>query len=143
MQTSQSPHETSPREAVQTLRQSLEKTLDQNRVLFSEMARFTKEESMRMAQRNLEHANHAFAHFHEHRNFAGLIGAQQEWMREMMQEYARQSANYSEMVRSLAQGMRAQAKQAVSEFGAEAEETMKDMGEKGEAMVHEASRAAE
>lgn len=143
MQTSQSAHDASAHEAIQTLCQSLERTMDQNRVLFSEIARFTKDESLRLAQRNLDRANHAFAHFDDHRNFAGLIGAQQEWIREMMQDYAAQSMHYTEMFRSLAEGVQHQAKHAVSEFGAEAQKTAEEMGKKSEAMVQQASRAAE
>ena len=143
MQTSHSAHDSSAHEAIQILCQSMEKTLDQNRMLFSEIARFTKDESLRLAQRNLDRANHAFAHFDDHRNLAGLIGAQQEWMREMMQDYAAQSRHYTEMFRSLAEGVQHQAKHAVSEFGADAKKTAEEVAKNSEAMVHEASRAAE
>jgi len=143
MQTSQSTNGSSPHDAIQMLRQSLEKTLDQNRVLFSEIARFTQNESMRLAQLNLEHANHAFAHFGDHRDLAGLIGAQQEWIKEMMQECAAQSLHYTEMFHSLAQGVQHQAEHAASEFGAGAKKSMEELGKKGGAMVQQASRAAE
>src|SRR5690348_11152337 len=118
MQTSHSVND-SPQDAIEALRQSVEKTLDQNRVLLGEIAHFTKAESMRLAQRNLEHANQAFAHFDERRSLTGLIEAQQEWIREMMQDYTAQSLHYADMFRSLAQGVRRQAGHAASEFAAE------------------------
>lgn len=142
MQTSHSVND-SAQDAIQALRQSVEKTLDQNRVLLGEIAHFTKAESMRVAQRNLEHANHAFAHFDERRSLASLIEAQQEWIKDMMQDYATQSLHYADMFRSLAQGVRRQAEHAASEFTAETEETAEEIGKKGKAMMQEASRAAE
>jgi hypothetical protein len=142
MQTSHSVND-SPQDAIEALRQSVEKTLDQNRVLLGEIAHFTKVESMRLAQRNLEHANQAFAHFDERRSLTGLIEAQQEWIREMMQDYTAQSLHYADMFRSLAQGVRRQAGHAASEFAAEAEASAEEIGKKGRAMMNEASRAAE
>ena len=142
MQTTHSVNDAS-QDAIQTLRNSVEKTLDQNRVLLSELAHFTKTESMRVAQRNLDHANQAFAHFDERRDLTGLIEAQQKWIKEMMQDCATQSLHYAEIFRSLAQGVRHQAEHAASEFAAESEEAAKEFGKKSEAIVREAQRAAE
>ena len=139
----QTSHSDMSHDAIEALRQSVEKTLDQNRVMLGEIAHFTKCESMRVAQRNLEHANHAFAHFDERRDLTGLIEAQQKWIKEMMQDYASQSLHYAEMFRSLSQGVRRQAEHAASEFAADAEDTAKEFGKTGEAMAHEAQRAAE
>ena len=143
MQTSDSVNESSPQDAIQTLRQSVEKTLDQNRVLLTEIAHFTKAESLRLAQRNLDHATHAFAHFDGRRDLAGLIEAQQEWIKQMMQDYATQSLHYAEMFQNLTQGLRNHAEHAASEFATEAEETAKEFGKKSEAMMHQPQRAAE
>ena len=142
MQTTHSVNDAS-QDAMQTLRNSVEKTLDQNRVLLSELAHFTKTESMRVAQRNLDHANQAFAHFDERRDLTGLIEAQQKWIKEMMQDYATQSLHYAEIFRSLAQGVRHQAEHAASDFAAESEAAAKEFGKKSEAIVREAQRAAE
>ena len=144
MQTFDSLNESSPQDAIQTLRQSVEKTLDQNRVLLTEIAHFTKAESLRVAQRNLDHATHAFAHFDGRRDLAGLIEAQQEWIRQMMQDYATQSLHYAEMFQKLTQGMRHHAEQAASEFAAEAEEApAKEFGKESEATMHQPQWAAE
>lgn len=99
--------------------------------------------SLRVAQRNLDHATHAYAHFDGRRDLAGLIEAQQEWIRQMMQDYATQSLHYAEMFQNLTQGMRRQAEHAASEFAAEAEESAKEFGKKSEAMMHQPQRAAE
>jgi ribosomal protein L16 Arg81 hydroxylase len=143
MQKSDSVNESSPHDVIQTLRQSVEKTLDQNRVLLTEIAHFTRGESLRVAQRNLDHATHAFAHFDGRRDLAGLIEAQQEWIKQMMQDYATQSLHYAEMFQNLMQGMRRQAEHAASEFAAEAEESAQEFGKKSETMMHQPQRAAE
>jgi hypothetical protein len=143
MQTSHSANEASSQDAIKILRQSVEKTLDQNRALLTEMAHFTKTESMRMAQRNLDHANHAIAHFDERRDLTGLIEAQQEWIKEMMQDYAALSLRYAEMFRSLTDSMRHRAEHAASEFADDAEESAEALRHAGEAAMHEAQRAAE
>ena len=143
MQTSHSANESSSQDAIKILRQSVEKTLDQNRALLTEMAHFTKAESLRMAQRNLDHANHAIAHFDERRDLAGLIEAQQEWIKEMMQDYASLSLRYAEMFRSLTDSMRQRAEHGAAEFAAEAEETAETLRQTGEAAMHDVHRAAE
>lgn len=143
MQTSQSANESASQDAIQTLRHSVEKTLDQNRALLTEMAQFTKAESLRLVQRNLEHANHALAHFDERRDLTGLIEAQQEWIKEMMQDYATHSLHYAEMFRTLTDSMRQRAQHAASEFAADAQETAQEFGKASEAVIHQSPRAAE
>lgn len=143
MQTTSAVSASSPKDAVQSLCHSVEKAMDQNRALFSELGRFTQNESLRLAQLNLEHANHAFARFEDRRNLAGLIGAQQQWLREMMQEYANQSLHYAEMFRSLAEGVRHQAEHAVSEIGSETEAVAAETRKTGKTVANHAPRAAE
>ena len=124
----------SPREAIAGLSQSLEKTFDQNRMLWSEMARFTKNESLRFAQLQLDHANHAFARLDDRRDLSGLIGAQQEWFKEMMQDCAQQGLRYAEMLRMLAGQVRTKSAH---------DGEMEDLPHAGEEMTHHARHAAE
>jgi hypothetical protein len=143
MQTSHSANASSPHDAILSLSQSLEKTLEQNRVLFREIAHFTKEESLRLVQRQLDHAGHAFAKFDERRDFSTLIDAHQEWVTEVMRDYADQSLRCAEMFRGLAERMRSASEQAASEFHAAAEEDVEDLVRTGDAMMHRVEQAAE
>jgi len=143
MQTSHSTNGPSPHDAIAGLSQSLEKTLDQNRVLFSEIARFTKDESLRLIQRQLDHAGHALTWFDGRRDFSTLIGEQQEWITEVMRDYADQSLRCAEMFRSLAERMHGASEQAASEFHAAAEEDGEDLVRAGEAMADRVGQAAE
>jgi DNA anti-recombination protein RmuC len=111
-------------QGIAQLSHSLEKTLDQNRVLLAEMTRFAKDESLRFAHMQLDHADQAFAHFRDRRDLTGLIGAQQEWFREMMQEYANQSLRYAEMFQALTRHVQSHVENAVSELQDQAEESL-------------------
>lgn len=113
-----------PHQGIAQLSHSLEKTLDQSRTLLAEMARFTKDESMRFAHLQLEHADQAFAHFRDRQDLAGLIGAQQEWFKEMMQDYAAQSLRYAEMFHTLTRHVQSHVENAVSELQDQAEESL-------------------
>jgi hypothetical protein len=114
----------SSREGIAHLSHSFETALDQNRALFAEMARFTKDESLRLAHKQLEHADLVFAHLHDGRNFAGLIGVQQEWIKDMMQEYAMQSLRYAEMFQAMTRRVQSRVESAASDMQHQAEENI-------------------
>ena len=123
------------RESIAQLNQSVEKTLTQNRTLFEEMARFTRGESLRLAHAQLDHANHAISHFRERQDFSGLIGAQQEWVKQMMQEYANLSLRYAEMFHSLAQHVQSHVESAAHDFQHQADDVAEDLGRMHNDMV--------
>jgi len=116
-------------EGIVLLSQSLEKTLIQNRALFDEMTRFARDESLRLAQTQLDHADHAFSHFRERKDLSGLIGVQQEWIKHMMQDYASLSLRYAEMFQHFARHVRAHAESAASDLKQHAEEVAEDLGQ--------------
>jgi hypothetical protein len=111
-----------PHQGIAQLSHSLEQSLDQGRTLLAEMARFTKDESMRFAHMQLEHADQAFAHFRDRQDLAGLIGAQQEWFKGMMHDYAAQSLRYAEMFHTMTRHVQSHVENAVSELRDQAEE---------------------
>ena len=100
----------------------------QNRALLEDMARFTKDESLRLAHMQLDHADHAFAHLHERRDFGGLIGAQQEWVKQTMQEYATLGLRYAEMFQTLTQQVQSHVESAASDLRHQAEAEVEDLG---------------
>ena len=117
------------------LSHSLEKTLTQNRALFDEMARFTKTETLRFAHLQLDHAGHAFAHLRERHDLSGLIGAQQEWAKQMMQEYANLSLRYAEMFHTLTQHVQSHVESAASDLRHQADAVAEDLGRMQSAMA--------
>jgi hypothetical protein len=122
-------------ESIAHLSQSLEKTLTQNRNLFEEMTRFTKDESLRLAHAQLDHADQAFSHFRERRDLSGLMGAQQEWITQMMQDYASLGLRYAEMFHGLAQQVQSHVKHTASDLQHQAEEMAEDLGQMRSDMV--------
>lgn len=126
------------REGIAHLNHALEQTLEQNRALLEEMARFAKHESLHMAHRQLDHADAAMTHFYERRDFGGLIGAQQEWAKQAMQEYAALGLRYAEMFQTLTQRVQSHVQSAASDLRHQAEEEMEEFGHdlKGAATLH-------
>ena len=128
-------HDPTSQESIAQLSHSLERTLNQGRALFEDMARFTRDESLRFAHMQLDHADLAFSHFRERRDLSGLVGAQQEWIKQMVQEYATLSLRYAEMFHTLAQHVQSHVENAASDFRHQAEELAEDMGRTHETMT--------
>ena len=119
---------TTSREGIAHLNHALEQSLEQNRALLDEMARFAKDESLRLAHRQLDHVDTAMTHFYERRDFGSLIGAQQEWAKQAMQEYAALGLRYAEMFQTLTQRVRSHVESAASDLRHQAEEEMEEFG---------------
>ena len=117
------------REGIAHLSHSLERALDQNRTWLEEMARFTRDETLRLAHMQLDQAGQAFAHLHERRDLGDMIGAQQEWAKQAMQEYASLGLHYAEMFRTLTQHVQTHVESAAGEFGHRAGQEADDLGQ--------------
>ena len=115
-------HSAAPRENIAHLTHSLEMALGQNRTLLEDMARFTREESLRLARMQLDHAGAAFAQLHDRHDFSGLVSAPQEWLKQAMQEYANLGLRYAEMFQGLTQQVQSHIQAAASDFQHQAEE---------------------
>jgi hypothetical protein len=118
------------------LSRSLEKTLTQNRILLEEMVRFNKDETLRLAHMQLDHADTAFSHLRERHDLSGLIGAQQEWVKQMMQDYAGLSLRYAEMFHTLAQHVQSHVESAASDLQHQAETVAEDLSDMTSELVH-------
>ena len=120
-------------EGMTQLSRSMERTMDQNRMLLEEMAHFAREESLRLAHVQLDQADHAFMRLRDSRDMTGLLDAQQEWMKQMMQEYVGLSLRYAEMFHRLAQHLK---------FQFSAGEPHQDGEEDGEAVAEDLAQMA-
>lgn len=116
------------RENIAHLSHSLEMALGQNRALLEDMVRFTRDESLRLARMQLDHAGTAFAQMHDRHDLSALVGAQQEWIKQAMNEYAALGLRYAEMVQGLTQQVQSHVQAAASEFGHQAAEDAEDLG---------------
>lgn len=129
-------NENPPREAIALMSRSLDATLGQSRALMDEMMRFAREESVHLAQKQLDHASNAFAQFGERRDIAGLVDVQQEWAKLVMQDYASLGLRYAEMFHALTQRVQSQVQASAKGLAEEAEEIREDFAAQAMAAAH-------
>ncbi len=110
------------RENIAHLSHSLEMALGRNRALLEDVARFTRDESLRLARMQLDHAGAAFAQMHDRHDLSALVGAQQEWLKQAMNEYANLGLRYAEMFQGLTQQVQSHVQAAASDFQNQAAE---------------------
>jgi hypothetical protein len=115
------------RENIAHLSHSLETALGQNRILLEDMVRFTRDESLRLARMQLDHAGNAFAQLHDRHDLSALVRAQQEWIKQAMNEYAALGLRYAEMVQGLTQQVHSHVQAAASDLGHQATEGAQDL----------------
>ena len=89
------PNPLDPAQAVSQLGESLSQTLAQTgesqRALVKEMTGFAKDESLRFVNLRLERNGAALDKLQHCVGLPGLIGVQQEWLRDLLQDYTGQS----------------------------------------------------
>jgi hypothetical protein len=89
------PNPIDPAQAVSQLGESLSQTLAQTgesqRALVKEMTGFAKDESLRFVNLRLERNGAALDKLQHCQGIPGLIGVQQEWLRDLLQDYTGQS----------------------------------------------------
>jgi hypothetical protein len=79
------------------------------------MTLFAKDESLRFANLRLERNGAALDKLQDRHGLPGLIGAQHEWLRDFLQDYAGQNLRAAGAFRGLAQNVMASTAEATSE----------------------------
>lgn len=97
------PDHTAPLKAASDLTACLTEAAGKNRAMLEEMAQFTRDESLRFFQRRLDRATAAIGKLQEAHSAAGMIGVQQEWLRDLFQDYAAQQMRLAGLMRALTQ----------------------------------------
>jgi hypothetical protein len=116
-----------PEQAVSQLSQSLVQAAEKHRALAQEMTVFAKDEGLRFVNLRLERNGAALDKLQNCQGIPGLIGVQQEWLRELMQDYASQSMRMMTALRGFTKNMM--------------ETTAETASESVEQMQHQASDA--
>jgi hypothetical protein len=109
------PSETGAAKAVTQLGESLAQTAQSHRALFQEMTVFAKDESLRFANLRLERNGAALDKLQHCQGVPGLFGVQQEWLRDLMQDYIDQQMRLAGALRGLTQNAMASATEAASD----------------------------
>jgi len=96
------PHNPSdPDQTVSQLGQSLAQSAESGRALVEGMSVFAKDESLRFVNLRLERNGAALDKLQNCHGIPGLIGVQQEWLRDFLQDYSSQSMRLMGTLRGL------------------------------------------
>ena len=92
-------------QAVSQLSQSLAQAAESQRLLAQEMTVFAKDEGLRFANLRLERNGSTLDKLQNCHGVPGLIGVQQEWVRDFLQDYASQSMRIMGAMRGFTKNM--------------------------------------
>lgn len=90
-----------PDQTVSQLSQSLAQATESQRALAEEMHVFAKDEGLRFANLRLERNGSTLEKLQNCHGIPGLIGVQQEWLRDLLQDYTSQSMRVMNAMRGL------------------------------------------
>ena len=108
----------SPPDPAQTISQlgaTMAQTAESHRILAQEMTAFAKDESLRFMNLRLERNGQALDKLQNCHGIPGLIGVQQEWLRDLLQDYTSQSMRLMGAMRGLTKNAMASAVETASE----------------------------
>ena len=107
--------ETGPAKAVSQLSASMAQTAESHRALIQEMTQFAKDEGLRFINLRLERNGEALEKMQNAHGIPGILGVQQEWLRDFMQDYMSHNMRVAGALRGLTQNVMACASEHVSE----------------------------
>ena len=106
MDDTQSEHghaEHGPAKAVSQLSESMAQTAESHRALIQEMTQFAKDESLRFINLRLERNGQTLDKLQNAHGIPGILGAQQEWLRDFVQDYMSHNMRVAGALRGLTQ----------------------------------------
>lgn len=107
--------ETGPAKAVSHLSEQLAHTAESQRALLTEMAAFAKDESLRFVNLRLERQGALLEKLQNAQGIGGLIGVQQEWLRDLIADYSSQQQRFAGAFRGVAHTIAAKATDAAND----------------------------
>ena len=117
--------ENGPAKAVSQLSESMAHTAESHRALIQEMTVFAKDESLRFVNLRLERNGQTMDKLQNCHGIPGLIGVQQEWLRDFVQDYMGQNMRLAGAFRGVTQNVMACASQNMDH----AQHTAKDVAQ--------------
>ena len=119
--------ESGPAKAVSQLSESMTQTAESHRALVQEMTLFAKDEGLRFVNLRLERNGQALEKLQSCHGIPGLIGVQQEWLRDFVQDYIGQNMRLAGALRGLTQNVMACASEQAAENMDHAQHVASDM----------------
>ena len=94
-----------PEQTISQLGQTMARSAESGRALVEEMTVFAKDESLRFMNLRLERNGALMDRLQNCPGIPGLIGAQQEWLRDLMQDYAGQGMRWMGALRDVSRNV--------------------------------------
>ncbi len=126
---------TGPAKAVSQLSESMAHTAESQRVLIQEMTLFAKDEGLRFVNLRLERNGHAMDKLQNCHGVPGLIGVQQEWLRDLVQDYFGHNMRMAGALRGLTQNVMACASEQAAQGMERAQHAAKEMAHETDQQV--------
>ena len=134
-------------QAVSQLNDTIVQAGEHRRALMTEMTQFTKDEFSRFLNLRLERNGEAMEKLQHCTGLPGLFAVQQEWVRDLINDYSAQNVRLAGAVRGVTQSVVASASEAASEnldrVREHASDAMHQAGEQFNTMNETAENAAE
>ena len=118
-----------PAKAVSQLSESMAQTAESHRALVQEMTQFAKDEGLRFINLRLERNGQALDKLQNCSGLPGLLGVQQEWLRDFVQDYMSHNMRIANALRGLTQNVMACASEQASEHMDRAQHAASDMAQ--------------
>jgi hypothetical protein len=132
------PNATDPTQTVSQLGESLAQSAESQRVLVQEMTGFAKDESVRFVNLRLERNGAALDKLQHCQGIPGLIGVQQEWLRDLLQDYTSQSMRMMGAWRGLTKNVMESAAESAADNIDRMQQGARDMTHQAENAMHHA-----
>jgi hypothetical protein len=125
------PHtqDTNSQAAASELSQMFQQAIEQQRALWEQAARVSRDESLRFASLRLKRTNQALENVQGREGLKGMIQVQQDWLRDLVQDYTAQGVRFSETMSRLAAGAMARTVHASREAMQEGQDVMRQTRE--------------
>jgi hypothetical protein len=136
------PHtENTAAEAASRLSQTLTQAGESQRAVLVEMTSFAKDESQRFINLRLERTHDVMNKLSTCQGVSGLLGVQQEWLRDLMQDYGAQNMRLAGALRGVTHKAVASATEAATGTMDRMQGQAADAMRQGEAAMHEGEDA--
>lgn len=135
--------DTDSAKAVSQLGESLAQTAESQRALFQEMTHFAKEESLRFMNLRLERNGSALDKLQNCHGLPGLMGVQQEWLRDFVQDYMSQNMRLAGAFRGLTQNVVTSAAQTASQTVDRMQQDAGEMAQQAGQQMNQMAHAVE
>ncbi len=135
--------ETGPAKAVSHFSDSLAQTGESHRALVQEITSFAKDEAKRFFNLRLERNNAVLDKLSNTTGLTGIIGVQQEWLRDLMADYSGQQMRFASTLQGITHNVIACASDAASQHIEHLQQQASEMTSQAEEVAHQAAQTGE